>query len=144
MLDETQGYAVFLYPQALEALGEAIRPYMHDGPSGPHVLCNAIDTGGALIEMTIEGRNPEGAALAVELMVPANMVRMIVSARSDGVFGFGPRVVAPVADAVPPVPPTALASAQPLHAPVEFPATGFPTTTVDPVTPMMAKSQPKP
>lgn len=133
MLDETQGYAVFLYPQALEALGEAIRPYMHDGPSGPHVLCNSIDTGGALIEMTIEGRTAEGTAIAVELMVPANMVRMIVSARSDGVFGFGPRVVAPLGDAVP-VPPTALASAQPLHAPVEIPM-----PAVDAVPPVMAK-----
>ena len=136
MLDETQGYAVFLYPQALEALGEAIRPYMHDGPSGPHVLCNAIDTGGALIEMTIEGRTAEGTAIAVELMVPANMVRMIVSARSDGVFGFGPRVVAaPAEGALPPAP---LASTQPLPAPVEIPM-----TTVDPVVPVMAKLPPK-
>ncbi|UNK50483.1 hypothetical protein MNR01_05610 [Lysobacter sp. S4-A87] len=137
MLDETQGYAVFLYPQALEALGEAIRPYLHDGPSGPHVLCNSIDTGGALIEMTIEGRTSEGHAIAVELMVPANMVRMIVSARSDGVFGFGPRVVVPAADVVA-VPPTALASAQTVHAPVEIPM-----PVVDPVTPVMAKLPPK-
>lgn len=112
MLDETQGYAVFLYPQALEALGAAIRPYMQDGPSGPHVLCNAIDTGGALIEMTIEGRTPDGHPIAVELMIPANMVRMIVSARSDGVFGFGPRVAAPTDHDTSSLPPTALASAQ--------------------------------
>jgi hypothetical protein len=139
MLDETQGYAVFFYPQALEALGEAIRPYMHDGASGPHVLCNSIDTGGALIEMTIEGRTAEGTAIAVELMVPANMVRMIVSARSDGVFGFGPRVVAAPADAdAVAVPPTALASAQTVHAPVEIPM-----PMVDPVTPVMAKLPPK-
>ncbi|HEY5805735.1 MAG TPA: hypothetical protein VIT90_18820 [Lysobacter sp.] len=137
MLDETQGYAVFFYPQALEALGEAIRPYMLDGPSGPHVLCKSIDTGGALIEMTIEGRSAEGNAMAVELMVPSNMVRMIVSARSDGVFGFGPRVAATHVDSVA-VPPTALASAQPLHAPLEIPK-----TTVDPVTPVMAKLPPK-
>lgn len=127
MLDEIQGYAVFLYPQALEVLGTAIRPYMQDGPHGPHVLCSAIDTGGALIEMTLEGRTPEGQAFAVELMIPANMVRMIVSARSDGVFGFGPRVIAePAAGALPPA---ALASAHPIQTPVEFVQPKVPPTT---------------
>lgn len=114
MLDEVQGYAVFLYPQALEILGTAIRPYLQDGPHGPHVMCSAIDTGGALIEMTLEGRSAEGHAVAVELMIPTGMVRMIVSARSDGVFGFGPRVVeAPGVS----LPPQAMASAQPAQAP---------------------------
>ncbi len=125
MLDETQGYAVFLYPQALEALGAAIRPYMQDGPSGPHVLCNAIDTGGALIEMTIEGRTPDGQPIAVELMIPSNMVRMIVSARSDGVFGFGPRVSASTDHEVSALPPTALASAQQALTPGAMPVVGL-------------------
>ena len=113
-----QGYAVFLYPQALEILGEAIRPYLHDGPHGPHVLCGAIDTGGALIEMTLEGRTGDDQAVEIELMIPSNMVRMIVSARSDGAFGFGPRVYAAQASptTLPPVP---LASSQ-LRMPVEF------------------------
>lgn len=114
MLEEVQGYAVFLYPQALEILGTAIRPYLQDGPHGPHVLCNAIDTGGALIEMTLEGRTAEGSAVELELMIPANMVRMIVSARSDSMFGFGPRVVEAPGVALPP---QALASAQPAQAP---------------------------
>ncbi|HEY0505041.1 MAG TPA: hypothetical protein VGD42_16280 [Lysobacter sp.] len=118
MLDEVQGYAVFLYPQALEVLGEAIRPYLQDGPLGPHVLCSAIDTGGALIEMTLEGRTAEGHAVGVELMIPTGMVRMIVSARSDTVFGFGPRVVdAPGVE----LPPQPLASGQ-SAAPADTPA----------------------
>ena len=114
-----QGYAVFLYPQALEILGEAIRPYLHDGPHGPHVLCSAIDTGGALIEMTLQGRTGDDQTVEIELMIPSNMVRMIVSARSDGAFGFGPRVYAAQASpaTLPPVP---LASSQPPAVPVEF------------------------
>lgn len=136
MLDEIQGYAVFLYPQALEVLGTAIRPYLQDGPHGPHVMCSAIDTGGALIEMTLEGRTAEGHAIAVELMIPTAMVRMIVSARSDGVFGFGPRVtVEPATGTLPPAP---LASAHPMQAPVEFVQ-----PKVDPVLPTMAKLPPE-
>ncbi|HZH43368.1 MAG TPA: hypothetical protein VEY50_04735 [Lysobacter sp.] len=94
-MDEVRGYAVYLFAEALPVLGEAIRPYLQDGPGGPHVFCRELDTGGMLVEMTLDGRAPNGQPVAIELMVPAGMVRMVVSARSDGAFGFGPRVVAP-------------------------------------------------
>lgn len=95
------GYAVFFFPQALEALGKAIEPFIQDSPAGPHVLCREIDTGGSLIELSLDGKNPDGEPLDLELMLPTSMVRMIVSARGDQAFGFGPRTaVAPmVADA---------------------------------------------
>ena len=87
-MNDSAGYAVFFFPPALEALGEAIKPYLQDGPAGPHVPCREVDTGGAFIEMTLEGRTADGRAIELELMVPGNMVRMIVSARSDTEFGF--------------------------------------------------------
>jgi len=93
-MNESNGYAVFFFPQALEALGEAIRPYLQEGPAGAHVLCNEIDTGGALVEMTLHGRDSQNRDVALELMVPTSMVRMIVSTRSDESFGFGPHVAA--------------------------------------------------
>jgi hypothetical protein len=108
-MNETNGYAVFFFPQALEALGDAIKPYLQDSPAGAHVLCREIDTGGALIEMSLEGITSEGAAVQLELMVPGSMVRMIVSSQSDGSFGFGPRmrVQQPPAPELPPAGPTA-------------------------------------
>ncbi|ALN56948.1 hypothetical protein GLE_1591 [Lysobacter enzymogenes] len=122
-MNETQGYAVFFFPQALEALGEAIRPYLLDGPGGPHVLCKEIDTGGAFTEMTLEGRTSEGRDLTLELMVPGNMVRMIVSAHGEGSFGFGPRnaprpAAKPVAAAPAPAAVPASSPAQPQSPPV--------------------------
>ena len=90
-MNGNDGYAVFLFPQALESLGEAIKPYLVEGLGGVHVLCKEIDTAGALIEMTLEGQTADGTVVSIELMVPGSMVRMIVSARSDGAFGFGPR-----------------------------------------------------
>jgi hypothetical protein len=96
------GYAVFFFPQALEALGKAVQPYLQDSPAGPHVLCREIDTGGSLIELTMDGKTPDGEPLDLELMVPTSMVRMIVSARADQSFGFGPRVpVQPVTGEAP-------------------------------------------
>ncbi|MBA2239279.1 MAG: hypothetical protein H0W24_11350 [Lysobacter sp.] len=90
-MDDNNGYAVYFFPPALEALGDAIKPYLVEGPNGAHVLCREIDTGGSLIEMTLDGRG-SGEPAQVELMVPGNMVRMIVSARTDESFGFGPRI----------------------------------------------------
>lgn len=90
----SNGYAVFFYPQALEALGDAIKPYLQESPAGAHVLCNAIDTGGALVEMTLHGHDSQDRDVALELMVPTSMVRMIVSTRSDETFGFGPHIAA--------------------------------------------------
>ena len=87
-MNDSSGYAVFFYPPALEALGDAIKPYLQEGPLGPHVSCREVDTSGAFIEMTIEGQNAQGEKLALELMVPGSMVRMIVSAHSDNEFGF--------------------------------------------------------
>lgn len=91
MNNDPSGYAVFFFPPALEALGDAIKPYLQDGPAGPHVPCREVDTAGAFTELTLEGRTPEGRDVAMELMVPTNMVRMIVSARADSAFGFHDR-----------------------------------------------------
>ena len=87
-MNDSTGYAVFFFAPALEALGDAIKPYLQDGPVGPHVPCREVDTGGAFIEMTLQGQSPDGRPIALELMVPGNMVRMIVSAHSDNEFGF--------------------------------------------------------
>ena len=89
MTESTAGFAVFLFEQAVEALGEAIRPYLQDGPAGPHIACQAVDTGGAFVEMTVDVRREDGTDAQVELMVPMQMVRMVVSIRSDEAFGFG-------------------------------------------------------
>ncbi len=95
-----QGYAVYFFPQALEALGEDIKPYLAQTEKGPHVLCKEIDAGGPLFEMTLEGTTGDGTPVQVELMVPGSMVKMVVSAQSDGEFGFVPRLlVSPDKDA---------------------------------------------
>ena len=101
-MSDFNGYAVFFFPNAIEALGDAIKPYLQDSPGGPHILCRDIDVGGSLAQLTLEGRTTDGRELDLELMFPTNMVRMIVSARSDPAFGFGPRTaVAPTQQPAP-------------------------------------------
>lgn len=89
------GYAVFFFPQALEALGGAIKPYLQEGDSGPYVACDEVDTAGGFVEMTLHGKARDGRDATVELMVPSSMVLMIVSRQQDGAFGFRPRGTPP-------------------------------------------------
>ena len=87
-MSEHESYAVFFHATALEALGDAIKPYLSDGPAGQHVQCVGLDTGGAFCEMNIHSQNANGKPIEIELMVPTAMIRMIVST-SDGNAGFG-------------------------------------------------------
>jgi hypothetical protein len=87
------------------------------------VPCREVDTGGAFIEMTLEGRAPDGRAVELELMVPGNMVRMIVSAHSDNEFGFYDRnrpqaMLEPGMPVIAPADATPAAEAPPVQSPV--------------------------
>jgi hypothetical protein len=125
-MNESEGYVVYFFPQALEALGDAIKPYLREGPYGEHVLCNEIDTAGSLIEMTVEASLPDGRMVMLELMVPQTMVKMIVSSRSDAAFGFSRRVAPALMAALPPVAGTA--------PPADAPAQGVPSSGGAPAT----------
>ncbi|KQY51852.1 hypothetical protein [Lysobacter sp. Root494] len=106
-MNEAHGYFVFFHPQALEALGAPIQPYLLGEGDNRHILCREVDTAGALIEMTLAGQTQDGRTVQVELMVPGSMVRMIVSAHDDEEFGFRPRVATTATQTLPPVGPTA-------------------------------------
>ena len=114
-MNASEGYVVYFFPQALEALGDAIKPYLREGPGGEHVLCHEIDTAGALLEMTIEAESNDGRTVALELMVPQSMVKMVVSAHSEAGFGFSPRVAPALMASLPPV----SAKAPPATAPMQ-------------------------
>ena len=87
---EQHTYAVYFHPQALEVLGEAIKPYLTESPAGQYLLCKEIDTGGAFCEMALSGNTPEGKPLDVDLMVPTGMIRLVVSVSGNEIdFGFG-------------------------------------------------------
>ncbi|WP_202845602.1 hypothetical protein [Luteimonas saliphila] len=112
------GYIVFFYPQALEVLGDAIKPYLQDGQAGPHLACSEIDTAGGFTEMTMFGKTSAGQDVTLELMVPSSMVRMIVSSQQDGSFGFRRQPAATLAGTVaPPAAPAEELSGESIAAP---------------------------
>ena len=88
-MPEQMKYAVYFHANALEALGDAIKPFLSQGPNGPHVVCAEIDTGGALCELTVEQANSEGKTITTEVMLPVAMIRLVLSlGGDDGSFGF--------------------------------------------------------
>lgn len=126
-MNEPHGYFVFFHPQALEALGAPIQPYLLGEGDNQHILCREIDTAGALIAMTLAGQTQDGKTVQIQLMVPGAMVRMIVSAQGDEQFGFQPRPGIGLPAQLPPAGPTAApVQAEPQAVPS---ATDAPTQT---------------
>ena len=126
-MDDTTGYAVFFFPQALEALGEAIKPYLLERPGGD---ARAVPRDRHRRRLHRDdtrrpGRRRQGSS-SCELMVPSAMVRMIVSARSDEAFGFGPRIAAAAMASLPPVGADRDAGSRLTCARVEAPGRGRP------------------
>jgi hypothetical protein len=77
-------YAVFFFAPGLEALGQAIQPYLSEGPAGPFVLCHEIDTGGQFVELSIRAQDKQGKHAEVKLLIPSPMIRLIASVESEG------------------------------------------------------------
>ena len=89
-MSEQRTYAVYFHPQALDVLGEAIKPFLTESPAGQYLLCKEIDTGGAFCEMILAQVVPGAKPADVEVMVPTGMIRLVVSASGNEVdFGFG-------------------------------------------------------
>jgi hypothetical protein len=87
-MTDIASYAVFLFPQAQEALGEAIKPYLSDAPAGQHFVCASIDSSGPFFQMVLQGTNAEGQQSQLELMIPHAMVKLIMSLHNGHSFGF--------------------------------------------------------
>ena len=88
-MSEHHTYCVFFHSQALDVLGEAVAPYLSDGPAGKFLLCREIDTGGSFCEIQLLGTGADGKALDVELMIPTGMIRLVIStSASETEFGF--------------------------------------------------------
>lgn len=89
MLSDDIQYAVYLHDTAIEALGEAIKPFLSQGPFGPHFVCTEFDTGGPLCEMNVATTTSEGVKQTTQVMFPVAMIRLVLSlgGLADG-FGF--------------------------------------------------------
>jgi hypothetical protein len=88
MKAEPTKYAVFLFPQGVETLGAAIKPYISDAPAGPHIVCSEVDTAGAFFQLTVPGQDQHGNEIDAELMLPSQFIKLIVSIHNDRGFGF--------------------------------------------------------
>lgn len=81
-------YAVYLFPQAIEALGDPIKDYLVQGPGGAHIVCAEIDSSGALFGMTLAGRDEGGKPMELEIMLPHAMVKLVMSLHGEHGIGF--------------------------------------------------------
>ncbi len=89
-MPEQRTYAVYFHAQALDVLGEAIKPYLTESAEGKHLLCHEIDISGSFCEMTLVKSNEKGKPVECEVMIPSAMVRLVISITGlETDFGFG-------------------------------------------------------
>ena len=67
-MPEQRNYAVYFHPQAIDGMGEAIKPYLTESAEGKHVLCHEIDTSGPFCEMTLVKADEKGKPVECEVM----------------------------------------------------------------------------
>ncbi|MEO8669731.1 MAG: hypothetical protein ABI411_00375 [Tahibacter sp.] len=87
-MTETPFYAVYLFPQAAEALGEPMRAHLQDIAGNAHIVCAQIDTSGPFFGMTVLGKDNNGTIVELEIMIPHSMVKLVMSVHNDHDFGF--------------------------------------------------------
>jgi len=87
-MSEAQQYAVFLFPQGLASIGDAIKPYLRPAPPEAHLIATQIDSSGPMFGMVIAGLGADGEAVEIELMIPHGFIRLVMSVRSDPGIGF--------------------------------------------------------
>ncbi len=85
---EPLNYAVFLFPQAIEALGDPIKPYVREAPLGPHIVCAEVDASGSFFEMKLAGQGAQGQALELVILIPSSMVKLVMSMHGEHEIGF--------------------------------------------------------
>ena len=88
-MSEQRIYLVYIHVQSLDVLGDAIKAYLTDAPEGKHLRCKEIDSGGGFFQCALAGTDANGKPLDVDLLVPASMIRLVVSASASEIeFGF--------------------------------------------------------
>jgi hypothetical protein len=83
-----QTYAVLLFKEAFEALGESIKPFLRSGQFGDFIPCQSVDTNGPLCTLVVDARNEGPKELTVELQIPYPMIKLIVGSEVEGHAGF--------------------------------------------------------
>lgn len=84
MKKKDNNYAVLLFKEAIEVLGDALEPYLFSGPMGRHLYCKKLEHIGGFIEMTFTpGQVKHRIESDVNLQLPSQFVKFITYA-NDG------------------------------------------------------------
>ena len=81
---------VLLFDEAIVALGEAIKPYLSEGPIGHFIYCRSATQVGSFMDMVFDASRSGGRIKEdMRVSIPAHFVKFVVSAENDLPIGFG-------------------------------------------------------
>lgn len=82
---------VLLNAQAYAVLGEALRPYIKEGPIGKYIYCRTAQQIGSFLDMTFSPEMCDGSVKdEMRISIPLQYVEFIASAEGSLPIGFNP------------------------------------------------------
>lgn len=81
-------FAVLLFKEAQETLGDAIKPFQISGPFGVFIPCRSVDTTGQLCLLLIDTQRVGGTDLSVEIQIPYSMIKLVIATEREEHVGF--------------------------------------------------------
>lgn len=82
-------YGVLLTDQAYTEIGEALNPYLSEGPIGKYIYCRHVEQNGSFFDMTFSPRMYEGSHKGEMLIsIPIRFVKFVASGDDSLPPGF--------------------------------------------------------
>jgi hypothetical protein len=81
-------YAVLLHEEAEKLIGEVLKKYLKQGPSGSYLQVRELDNTGPLLALTLEAQHNGDGDLSLDIQIPFAFVKMIATASKERDLGF--------------------------------------------------------
>ncbi len=87
-MSATKVYAVVLYDQAVEELGNLVALWLKRSDMGSYIYAKKVDPNGPFFHMLLEHTAPDGVTREMELQIPHGFVKAIFYAADVKSIGF--------------------------------------------------------
>jgi len=88
MPKEESVWGVILTDDAINELGEDIKPYLTEGQHGLYLFCKDVDMSQRYLHIVAEYQEPDCEPCELEIYVPHHYVKLIASSTDKNKIGF--------------------------------------------------------
>jgi len=82
-MPDEKDWGVLLTDAAINELGEEMKQYLTEGPTGSYILCKQVDMNRPYLGMIVESQLSDGSPFELELYVPHHYVKLIIAGSEE-------------------------------------------------------------